>query len=379
MKTSSVPTACFLGLLSLFFASLGWVGHAKGEVLPSYETTDLGFLDCGLGLLCDSSTGVAINEPGVIAGHVEVPDPHCEHAAIFRNGEWQDLGALGTTLGGTSQSQANDINNRGQVVGGSNISAPPPPTCCIARHAFIWDEVEGMVDLGNLGTNTQCFNSPSGQVCITSNFSEATAINDRGQVVGNTSTGTASFVPFIWDEEGGMRDLSASGLREAVDINNRGQIAGTTRSGHAAILDETGLHDLGTLEEGVPTSTARAINNAGDVTGWSSIRVGTRSLLRGFLWRNGVMEALPPLPNDQFSQAFGMNDRGQVVGVSMGCNPNCTQHPVVWTGGDVIEIPGLDAFGFKTVTGINDRGQAVGIRQTAEAPFISRGFRADPH
>src|SRR5262245_15244041 len=231
MKKSFIPTTiCFFVFLSLFVATLGWVGHVQGEVLPSYETTDLGFLDCGLGLLCDSSTGIAINEPGVIAGYVEVPDPHCNHAAIFRNGEWQDLGALGTTPGGTSQSQANDINNRGQAVGGSNTSDPPPPACCIARHAFIWDEGEGMVDLGTLGTFTEC----DGQICITSKFSDARAINDRGQVVGNTSTATSSFVPFIWDKDGGMRDLSTSGLTEAVDIINRGQIAGNTFSGRGA-------------------------------------------------------------------------------------------------------------------------------------------------
>src|SRR4029434_9159949 len=178
MKKAYTPTILkkifFLGLLSLFPVIFG-LNDVQGRVLPSYEVTDLGFLPCGLGPLCDSSQAIAISETGSIVGLVEVPDPHCNHAGLFRNGEWLDLGALGTTPGGTSQSQANDLNNRGQVVGSSNTSDPPPPTCCIARHAFIWDEKEGMRDLGTLGTFSQCFDNNGEQFCITSNFSDATA------------------------------------------------------------------------------------------------------------------------------------------------------------------------------------------------------------
>jgi probable HAF family extracellular repeat protein len=215
------------------------VGDVQGKVLPTYEVTDLGFLDCGLGLLCDSSEAISIGETESNVGLVEVPDPHCNDAGLFRNGEWRDLGALGTTPGGTSQSEAHDVNGRGQVVGSSNTSDPPPPNCCIVRHAFIWDEEEGMRDLGTLGSFTQCFGSDGEQICITSNFSDAVAINDFGQVVGNTSSSEAqSTRPFIWDKKSGMRDLGVPDFSDPVDINNRGQIAGNTRNGRRYLGSE---------------------------------------------------------------------------------------------------------------------------------------------
>jgi probable HAF family extracellular repeat protein len=122
-----------------------------------------------------------------------------------------------------------------------------------------------------------------------------------------------------------------------------------------------------------------AINNAGDVVGTSFLVEGGQISFRAFLWRNGVMKALPLLPNDQFSQAFAVNDRGQVAGISLTCDPFCTDHLVVWDGDDVIEIAGFEEFGFKNATGINNRGQVVGTRQFDTPPFISRGYLAEPH
>ncbi len=53
------------------------------------------------------------------------------------------------------------------------------------------------------------------------------AINDRGQVVGSSTAIDGAQHLFLWDREGGMRDLGPVDGRAS--INKEGQIAGTMR------------------------------------------------------------------------------------------------------------------------------------------------------
>jgi probable HAF family extracellular repeat protein len=95
-----------------------------------------------------------------------------------------DLG----TLGGIS-SQANDINNHGQVVGYSQYAGGSS-----YYHAFLYDS-GGMHDLGDLGYPA----------------SVATAINDLGQVAGYSNiTGNVAQHGFLYDSTG-MHDLGVLG------------------------------------------------------------------------------------------------------------------------------------------------------------------------
>jgi len=84
-------------LVSLSIIMAGFVSVVQGKVPPSYELTDLGFLPCEdfPGTYCNESEVNAINEVGSIVGDVEVPEPHCFHAGLYRNGEWRELGILG--------------------------------------------------------------------------------------------------------------------------------------------------------------------------------------------------------------------------------------------------------------------------------------------
>ena len=68
--------------------------------------------------------------------------------------------------------------------------------------------------------------------------------DDRGQVVGKSTTGFWREHAFLWDETG-MRDLGTLGheASEAVRINENGVIAGTVRNYVSTILAKTGLRD----------------------------------------------------------------------------------------------------------------------------------------
>jgi probable HAF family extracellular repeat protein len=78
------------------------------------------------------------------------------------------------TLGG-AESQAWDINDATQVVGGSLPSSSE-------LHAFLWSERPGMEDLGTLG-------GPE---------SFAFAISQTGEVVGRSETADGTVEAFLW-------------------------------------------------------------------------------------------------------------------------------------------------------------------------------------
>ncbi|HEX5033185.1 MAG TPA: hypothetical protein VFW62_01780, partial [bacterium] len=306
----------------------GWVADAPGRALPSYELIDLGFLACEFpSVLCDSSEAVAINQIGTVAGMVEIPEPHCNHAAIYRDGAWLDLGVLGVPPGEvTPSSFAADLNNRDQVAGTSMTENIPPPGLSFVFRAFFWDEDTGMRDLGALGRFTECFVFEGEEFCFTNDFSWATAVNDQGQVVGSTSTEDSPSRAFLWDEDEGMRDLGAlsgsyKGQSDAVDINNRGEVLGN--SGGRAFLYANGV--MRDLDETLPFSEAIAINDAGQVL----LRIAGRP----YLWHNGKKKLLEPLPGDFAATPISLNNRGQVVGESYGaCPGSCSIRPVLWDG-----------------------------------------------
>jgi probable HAF family extracellular repeat protein len=82
------------------------------------------------------------------------------------------------------------------------------------------------------------------------------------------------------------------------------------------------MTDLGTLP-GRSDSNAFGINNRGQVVGESD--TGTSPYLpNAFLFEHGVMTDLGTLPGDNFSEAVGINESGQIAG-------NSTLHAILWT------------------------------------------------
>ncbi len=205
-----------------------------------------------------SSGNIAGNAVGQAVGiDYAGPGGANPHGYLFSNGQLTDLGA---------NVIPNAINNNGAVTGVYN------PIANAAPHAFLYQDGK-MTDLGSLG---------GAQVV-------GAALNDHGQVVGNSQIPTATppgSNSFNFQEHaflyanGKMTDLgtlatnSPGASSEAIGINNAGQVVGT--SGGSAFVWQSGtMTDLGKILRTVPSftfgnvegSTPAGINDLGQIIG----------------------------------------------------------------------------------------------------------------
>jgi probable HAF family extracellular repeat protein len=140
-------------------------GNPEAFSYSNGTSTDLGVLSVsGVTPSTESSNANAVNVTGLIAGDSTVPGLYT-HAVIFSNGTVKDLG----TINGGQNSSAAALNDHGQIVGNSNVSA----TDNVTTHAFVTTSGGALKDLGTLaGTGS----------------SAAFAINDAGVIVGQSTT-----------------------------------------------------------------------------------------------------------------------------------------------------------------------------------------------
>lgn len=153
-----------------------------------------------------------------------------------------------------------------------------------------------------------------------------------------------------------------SDLSTARGINNNGDIAGAYRitpPRHAMIYrDGVYIPFLPDAEPGIGYSEAFKINDRGDVAGYWSDDYG----YRGFLYRNGLFTDIM-YPNASNVQIFGMNNLAAVVGSwdLYDADGNLLEfHGFLWKNGAFTDVnfPGaVDT----TAIGINNRGDIVGI------------------
>ena len=124
----------------------------------------------------------------------------------------------------------------------------------------------------------------------------------------------------------------------------------------AGASDAYEIIDLGTL--GGDRSHAYGINNRGQVVGYSHTSSGAQ---RAFLWENGEMTDLGTLGGDG-SYAIAINNRGQIVGSSH--TSSGALRAFLWENGEMTDLGDWD------VEDINDRGQIVGCAGEPEHAFL---------
>jgi probable HAF family extracellular repeat protein len=235
---------------------------------------DLGTLGgSDAGLLGNVGEGqVEINERGQVAACSftnSTPSPGTGNPTIdpflWENGTMVDLGSLGGTEG-----CATSLNNRGQVIGYSNLAGD------MTHHPFLWERGRGIRDLGTLG-------GPSGV---------AFGINEPGEVTGGADVPSPPGCTFpncfshgfLW-RNGVMTDIGTLPGFDNIgpaSINAKSQIVGIALtadfSAATAILWEKGsLVDLNTL---IPANSALHlvkgdhINDRGEIAGFGLLPNG---------------------------------------------------------------------------------------------------------
>jgi len=166
-------------------------------------------------------------------------------------------------LNGSYTASAQAINELGWIVGSSQAEVAPGVN---QTRATLWKPDGTLVNLGILEIPGQ-----------DNNISVAFGVNDLGEIVGYFGNALAFSHAFYWSEATGMVDLGAPGGR---------------------------------------SSFANDINNNGYIVGYASFASAPQN--RAYLWYQGVAydlnDFLPPNSGWVLLEAYGINDRGDIVG-----------------------------------------------------------------
>lgn len=289
-----------------------------------------------------------------------------------------DLGAIAPTGNAT---QANAINDRGQIVGRSQTTEVLGTG--FRNQGFIWDNgvfepltSTGIKNGGGLLTGEEVTQRGGGGFTA--------AINDLGAIAGTSDeiAGRATDRGLLWQKgAGGEYELQITDLPGVetyfFDINNQNQMAGRHIYGpgstatapnrtRAFSVDQGFINPLPDL--GGDTATANGINNQGVIVGQiDNDGLNDKTVNTAALWEKGAdgKYKLTNLGTFGAEQAIArdINDAGQVIGwTAGGTGATATSSPFLWQDGQKID---LGSFGGATgqTAGINQFGQVVGYSQ----------------
>jgi probable HAF family extracellular repeat protein len=357
---------------------LACFGNAFAQA--SYRVTDLGALGSD-NLAC----AMSVNNQGWTEIMSGVLDPFSDsiaaklvkgRAVMGIDGFLIDLGTLG---GLNSWMNWGEINDFGQIVGMSETNVPDPngeDVCGFGTHLtcrpFLWQFFH-MSALPTLGGNN----------------GQASAINDRGQIVGFAETTSEDSgcppqriqLPVLW-EKGKAQPLptvDGDPDGDALWINNKGQAVGESANCSQTIIHAVswGNGTPSALPDFETGSIAYGINERGQIVGTVGSSDGTTQY--GALWQNGILTNLGTLPGDFAAIATGINNRGQVVGSTWDSSFNWS-HAFIWQDGVMTDLntlfPASSNLYATMANKINDRGQISGMATVLTGPNAGKEIHA---
>jgi probable HAF family extracellular repeat protein len=351
-----------------------------------------------------NSAGNSINDQTWVAGYSRLMGDLSRHAALWRSGLITDLGTLG---GPNSSVTWNVKNTEGIIVGISQTATPEPLGEWWSSFAFYGGPNNiGFINLGFVWEQGQMRglpNFPGG------NNGFATGANNLGQVVGwaendvhdpmCVSPQVLQFRPAVWelgppDQIHDLPLISGDTSGAATAINDNGQIVGISGICDQAVGRHTARHAV-LWENGVVTdignlgaqwwNTPTAINQRGDVVGFAGDPAFVEGdIVHAFMWtREDGIRHLKPLPRRTpkhvDSEAYGINEARQVVGVS--CDADFVDcRAVVWNQGntptDLNDLKGTFSAHLESAKDINDNGEITG--RAIDANGVRTAYLAVP-
>ena len=355
----------------------------------SDRVTDLGALgndNLGCAMSINNEGWTVIQDASMVPGQQDNAGGTILKArdAIGINGFQIDLGTLG---GPNSWMNWGEINDFGQIVGYSETAVPDPngeDVCTFGTHLtcrpFLWQFFH-MSALPTLGGNN----------------GQASAINNRGQIVGFAEDGTVDSscpanktnnrtqLPVLWENGKAKAKALPTGNDpggNALWINDKGQIVGFTgpcgATNHAVVWDNDNVN---TLPDNGTGAEAFGNNNRGQIVGFVGSPDG--GIPNGALWQNDTLTTLGILPGDFGGIASGINDKGQVVGSNFDSHGNWA-HAFIWQNNVMTDLNALfpaNSNLFAVMANkINERGQISGMAIVRSGPDMGNihAFIATP-
>jgi probable HAF family extracellular repeat protein len=359
-------------------------GPEAAKARPQYSVSNLP------GFGGTNSAGNSINNQTWVAGYSRLSGDQTRNATLWRNGVLTPLGTLG---GPNSNVTWNVKNTQGLIVGISQTADPEPRGELWSSFFFYFGPFgAGYINLGFVWENNQMRglpNFPGG------NMGFATGANNLRQAVGWAENGVEDtercvspqvyqFRPAMWtlgppDQIHELPLITGDSSGSATAINDNGQIVGISGICDQAVGRRTAKHAVlwenGTVTDIYPDApapwwnTPTAINQRGDIVGFAGDPAFFEGeILHAFKWtRDDGIRHLKPLPNRTpehvDSEAYGINERGQVVGVSSDADGVDTR-AVIWDHGntptDLNELKGSFSARLETAKDINDNGEITG-------------------